>query len=859
MISTGTWVIIMAVGGTARLDPEADMLANVDVRGEPVPTARFMGGREYSVLAGDAPADADEADIAAIIASGALALPAFSDQGGPFAARKGVIEGKAPTTPKARAALATLYSALDDRPYASPPRSAGRTHRRRRIHPLAGIRRRARPPHAGPAGCDRADERRRGSRRGDARPLGRASFAAAARAGARGGTCPASRPTGTGGSRRFKQAPPRSAPSCNLPAPISFHIVNNSGEMKRGRNVSDIHAWVGEVSTLIPARLERLPWGRFHVLVIAALGITWILDGLEVTLAGSVAPALKDSPALRFSDSEVGLAGSAYLLGAVVGALFFGWLTDRLGRKKLFFITIVVYLIATALTGLAWNGFAFFLFRFFTGCGIGGEYSAINSTIQELVPARYRGQLDLTINGSFWVGAALGAVVAVVLLNPALIPAEWGWRLAFLTGAILGLAVFFMRMWVPESPRWLAIHGREKEGEDVVKGIEQRFEDEGVKLDPVPADKSIRLRSRAHTPLSEVFDTLINRHRVQTFVGLTLMAAQAFFYNAIFFTYALVLTKFYSVGPGSVGWYILPFALSNFLGPVILGRLFDTLGRRIMITLTYGLSGVLMLAVAVAFQQDLLSAMGQTIGWMIVFFIASPAASAAYLTVSETFPIEIRAMTIAIFYAIGTGVGGVAAPLIFGKLIESGSRQAASSAAMFSPLVSCSPPPSSPGCTPSTPSASRSNRWRRRCRRWGKETCFQRDANRCFAASVTGVYIPTSVPSGSRNCAARFPHGIIFGSCTTSTLSFRRANSASTSSTWNSMIAVRLAAGSALPSLNRATVSALPKASVAEGVTISANTGASHSARLSGHHFVEADHRLDVSGDEPRGSEFHER
>jgi MFS family permease len=429
-----------------------------------------------------------------------------------------------------------------------------------------------------------------------------------------------------------------------------------------------------EISTLIPARLERLPWGRFHVLVIVALGITWILDGLEVTLAGSVAPALKESPALHFSDSEVGLAGSAYLLGAVVGALFFGWLTDRLGRKMLFFITIVVYLIATALTGLAWNGLSFFVFRFLTGCGIGGEYSAINSTIQELVPARYRGQLDLTINGSFWVGAALGAVVAVVLLNPAVIPSEWGWRLAFLTGAILGLAVFFMRMWIPESPRWLAIHGREKEGEDVVKGIEQRFEDEGVKLDPVPANKAIRLRSRDHTPLSEVFDTLINRHRVQTFVGLTLMAAQAFFYNAIFFTYALVLTKFYSVGSGSVGLYILPFALSNFLGPVLVGRLFDTLGRRIMITVTYGLSGVLMLTVAVAFQQDLMSAMGQTIGWMIVFFIASPAASAAYLTVSETFPIEIRAMAIAIFYAIGTGVGGVAAPLIFGKLIESGSR-----------------------------------------------------------------------------------------------------------------------------------------------------------------------------------------
>ena len=332
---------------------------------------------------------------------------------------------------------------------------------------------------------------------------------------------------------------------------ISLHLEGIAAHWAGHRYVyRKIHVRIGRVSTLIPARLERLPWGRFHVLVIAALGITWILDASKSRSPARSPRRLKESPALHFSDSEVGLAGSAYLLGAVVGALFFGWLTDRLGRKKLFFITIVVYLIATALTGLAWNGFTFFLFRFFTGCGIGGEYSAINSTIQELVPARYRGQLDLTINGSFWVGAALGAVVAVVLLNPALIPSECGWRLAFLTGAILGLAVFFMRMWIPESPRWLAIHGREKEGEDVVEGIEKRFEDEGVKLDPVPADKSIRLRSRDHTPLSEVFDTLINRHRVQTFVGLTLMAAQAFFYNAIFFTYALVLTKFYSVEPG---------------------------------------------------------------------------------------------------------------------------------------------------------------------------------------------------------------------------------------------------------------------------------------------------------------------
>ncbi len=429
------------------------------------------------------------------------------------------------------------------------------------------------------------------------------------------------------------------------------------------------------VTTLIPARLERLPWGRFHVLVVAALGITWILDGLEVTLAGSVAGALKASPALRFSDPEVGFAGSAYLIGAVVGALFFGWLTDRLGRKKLFFITISVYLTATAMTGLAWNPATFFLFRFLTGAGIGGEYAAINSTIQELIPARFRGRLDLMVNGSFWVGAALGALIAVILLNSSLVNPELGWRLAFLTGAVLGVVVFTMRMWIPESPRWLAIHGREAEGEAVVAGIEQRFVDAGVALASVPQRAAIRLRSRTHTPLAEAFDTLFNKCRLRTFVGLVLMAAQAFFYNAIFFTYALVLTKFYGVSAGAVGWYILPFAAGNFLGPVVLGPLFDTRGRRVMISLTYAISGLLLVVVGALFVRDLLSAVTQTIGWMIVFFFASPAASAAYLTVSETFPIEIRALTIAVFYAIGTGLGGVAAPYVFGRLIESGSRE----------------------------------------------------------------------------------------------------------------------------------------------------------------------------------------
>lgn len=453
------------------------------------------------------------------------------------------------------------------------------------------------------------------------------------------------------------------------------------------RSANDNRSHSGIVRTLIPARLERLPWGRFHVLVVAALGVTWILDGLEVTLAGSVSGALKASPALHFSDADVGLAGSAYLLGAVIGALFFGWLTDRLGRKKLFFTTIAVYLAATALTGFSWSPFTYFLFRFLTGCGIGGEYAAINSTIQELIPARYRGHIDLMINGSFWVGAAIGGLVAVALLNSGFVTPELGWRLAFLTGALVGLVVFFMRIWIPESPRWLAIHGREKEAEAVIAGIEKRFVDAGVELKAVDPSATMRLKSRDHTPLSEVIDTLFRRDRRRTLVGLVLMAAQAFFYNAIFFTYALVLTKFYAVNSGDVGWYILPFAVGNFLGPVALGRWFDTQGRRWMITLTYAVSGALLVACGAGFELGLLSALTQTLGWMVVFFFASPAASAAYLTVSETFPIEIRALTIAIFYAIGTGLGGVAGPFVFGRLIETGSREGVLGGYLFAAVL----------------------------------------------------------------------------------------------------------------------------------------------------------------------------
>ncbi len=427
------------------------------------------------------------------------------------------------------------------------------------------------------------------------------------------------------------------------------------------------------VETDVPARLDRLPWGRFHTLVVAALGITWILDGLEVTLAGTVAGALKASPVLQFSNTDVGLAGSAYIAGAVLGALFFGWLTDRLGRKKLFFITLAVYLLATAATAFSWNLWSFLLFRFLTGAGIGGEYAAINSTIQELIPARVRGWTDLVINGSFWVGAALGALGAVVLLDPNVIDPEHGWRAAFLIGALLALVIFFMRLWLPESPRWLMTHGRAAEAEAVIAGIEARLRAEGHAIADGPFP-TVRLLSRHSTPLSEVVHTLANAHTQRTLVGLALMSAQAFFYNAIFFTYALVLTEFYGIPSERVGWYLLPFAAGNFLGPVLIGRLFDTWGRRPMIALTYVISGLLLAGSGWLFAQGMLSATGQTIAWMLIFFFASAAASSAYLTVSETFPLEIRALAIAIFYAIGTGIGGVAGPLLFGALIDTGSR-----------------------------------------------------------------------------------------------------------------------------------------------------------------------------------------
>lgn len=427
------------------------------------------------------------------------------------------------------------------------------------------------------------------------------------------------------------------------------------------------------VLTNVPARLDRLPWSRFHRLVIVALGITWVLDGLEVTLAGSVAAALQQSPRLHLSGGEVGLTGTAYLAGAVLGSLFFGHLTDRFGRKRLFNVTLGVYLVATALTAVSWDFPSFAVFRFFTGAGIGGEYTAINSAIQELIPARLRGRIDLAINGTFWVGAAVGAAGSIWLLDPALLPADIGWRVAFGTGAVLGLAILYLRRFVPESPRWLMTHGRIADAEAVVTEIEERIAARtDVPLAPVRGRFAVVAPRRVS--LATVAHTLLRAYPGRTALGLVLMASQAFFYNAIFFTYALVLTRFYDVPVDHIGWYILPFAIGNFSGPLLLGPLFDTIGRKPMIAVTYTLAGVLLAISGALFDANLLDAATLTLAWTIVFFFASAAASAAYLTVGESFPLELRALAIALFYAFGTLLGGVGSPWLFGVLIESGSR-----------------------------------------------------------------------------------------------------------------------------------------------------------------------------------------
>jgi len=426
--------------------------------------------------------------------------------------------------------------------------------------------------------------------------------------------------------------------------------------------------------TDVPARLDHLPFSRFHWLVVLALGVTWILDGLEVTLVGSLAPAIAGPEALALSSREVGLSGSAYILGAVIGAIVFGRLTDKWGRRRLFTITVGVYMLATIATGISWDFWSFVLFRFLTGAGIGGEYGAVNSAIQELIPARRRGYTDLAINGSFWLGAALGALGSLVVLDPALVPQAWGWRLAFVIGGLLAAGVIVVRRYIPESPRWLITHGRPDEADAVLREIEAKVAARRA-LPPLERPHArLRFVHRERTSWTEVAVTLTRLHPRRTALGLILMATQAFCYNAIFFTYALMLTQFYGVPPAAVGWFMLPFALGNFLGPLLLGRLFDSFGRKAMICATYGVAGALLCLTGWMFAEGLLTATSQTAAWTVIFFFASAAASAAYLTVGELFPLEVRAISISLFYAFGTLLGGVAGPAVFGALIDTGER-----------------------------------------------------------------------------------------------------------------------------------------------------------------------------------------
>jgi MFS family permease len=429
------------------------------------------------------------------------------------------------------------------------------------------------------------------------------------------------------------------------------------------------------IASYVPARLDRLPWSSWHWLIVVSLGATWILDGLEVTLAGALGGILTLPETLGLTPTRVGASATCYLAGAVIGALLFGYGTDRFGRKKLFFITVAVYLTGTALSAFSWNFWSYAFFRAVTGAGIGGEYAAINSAIDELIPARVRGRVDLVINGSYWVGAALGAAATLVLLDPRRIPVWLGWRCAFGIGATLGLIVIFFRRWIPESPRWLMIHGRNDEAERIVSEVERKIMGSSADsvIDPAYRDAPTRIRTRTYTPWHEIWDAIVHEHRRRSLLGFVLMLTQAFFYNSIFFTYALVLMRFYNVPEQNVGSYLLPFALGNVLGPLLLGHLFDTIGRKKMITATYGLAGILLAVTGWLFHAGLLTAYTQTLAWTVIFFIASAAASSAYLTVSEIFPLEIRALAIAIFYAIGTLAGGVGAPLLFGWIISTGS------------------------------------------------------------------------------------------------------------------------------------------------------------------------------------------
>jgi MFS family permease len=429
---------------------------------------------------------------------------------------------------------------------------------------------------------------------------------------------------------------------------------------------------VGTIRTRIPARLDRLPWSRFHWRIVIGLGTVWILDGLEVTIVGSIASRLTEGGSgIGMTASDIGLAAALYVTGACVGALFFGQLTDRFGRKKLFMLTLGVYLVATVATAFAFAPWYFFICRFITGAGIGGEYAAINSAIDELIPARNRGQVDLTINGSYWVGSAVGALAAVLFLNTAIFPQDVGWRLSFAMGAVLGIAILVVRRHVPESPRWLFIHGQEEEAERIVDGIEAEVREETQQPLSEPA-REMSVRQRKAISFREIAKVAFKLYPKRAILGLSLFVGQAFIYNAVTFDLGTILNKFFGVASGEVPYFIVIFAAGNFLGPLLLGRLFDTVGRKPMIAGTYLVSAALTAVLGVLLLGDGLTRWSFIAVVGITFFFASAGASAAYLTVSEVFPMETRALAIAFFYAVGTAVGGITGPLLFGQLIDSG-------------------------------------------------------------------------------------------------------------------------------------------------------------------------------------------
>jgi MFS family permease len=434
-------------------------------------------------------------------------------------------------------------------------------------------------------------------------------------------------------------------------------------------------AQTGVISTQVPARLDRLPWSRFHWRVVIGLGGVWILDGLEVTMVGNVSSRLTEKGSgLGLTPADIGVAAAFYIAGACLGALFFGHLTDRFGRRNLFMLTLAVYLTATVATAFAFAPWYFFIARFFTGSGIGGEYAAINSAIDELIPARVRGRVDLVINGTFWLGSAAGAAGALVLLDTSNFPANIGWRLAFGTGAIFGIFVLIVRRNIPESPRWLFIHGRDQEAERIVGEIEGDVQRQTGQPLPEPQGHPLKVRQRQTISFLEIAKVAFTLYPRRAILGVALFIGQAFLYNGVTFNLGTLLTGFYGVDAGKVPLFYILWALSNFFGPLVLGRFFDTVGRKPMITLSYVGSSLVAVVLAVLFVTRVGGVWTFIAVLAATFFLASAGASAAYLTVSEIFPMETRALAIAFFYAVGTGIGGISGPLVFGQLIESEER-----------------------------------------------------------------------------------------------------------------------------------------------------------------------------------------